>query len=405
MFCYLFYYTGRQTLGFAIPGIEAELGIQKDTIGWMITSLLWSYAFGQAINGNLGDKYGGRSMVSLGAILSCGFNWVVSFGTNISSLIVPWIANGYAQSMAWAPGGRVLTNWWGKNERGRVFGMYLFAAGMSSVLAYVSSLIILDVFELNWRWIFRLPVLLMLVGGIVYYLVVRNNPEDLGFESLEDDPIDNTIDPAREITGGETTHYLVETSQQRYMGVLKNWRFLLACLGIGFQSSARYGLLYWVPVHFLGSDWKDTGSNWISIALPIGMALGAITGGWISDKVFKSVRWKLIVSFMLSAAIVSFTMFFLPKDHWIGIVVLFFCGFFAYGSQSAFWALAPDLLGVKRSGTGVGIMNFCAYLFAGLVNPLIGWVIIVNDQNTAMVFPIVGIACLLTVLIGLLIKR
>ena len=135
------------------------------------------------------------------------------------------------------------------------------------------------------------------------------------------------------------------------------------------------------------------------------MALGAVTGGWISDKVFKSVRWKLIVSFMLPAAIASFTMFFLPKDHWIGVVVLFFCGFFAYGSQSAFWALAPDILGVKRSGTGVGIMNFCAYLFAGLVNPLIGWLIIVNDQNTAMVFPIVGIACLLTVLIGLLIKR
>ena len=74
MLCYLFYYTGRQTLGFAIPGIEAELGIQKDTLGWLITALLWSYAIGQAINGNLGDKYGGRFMVSLGAILSCIFN-------------------------------------------------------------------------------------------------------------------------------------------------------------------------------------------------------------------------------------------------------------------------------------------------------------------------------------------
>jgi len=27
MFCYLFYYTGRQTFGFAIPGIEEELGL------------------------------------------------------------------------------------------------------------------------------------------------------------------------------------------------------------------------------------------------------------------------------------------------------------------------------------------------------------------------------------------
>jgi sugar phosphate permease len=32
-FCYLFYYTGRQTFGFAIPGIQAELGLQKQTLG------------------------------------------------------------------------------------------------------------------------------------------------------------------------------------------------------------------------------------------------------------------------------------------------------------------------------------------------------------------------------------
>ena len=27
MFCYLFFYTGRQTFGFAIPGIQAEFGV------------------------------------------------------------------------------------------------------------------------------------------------------------------------------------------------------------------------------------------------------------------------------------------------------------------------------------------------------------------------------------------
>ena len=33
MFCYLFYYTGRQTFGFAILGIEEELGLSKTTLG------------------------------------------------------------------------------------------------------------------------------------------------------------------------------------------------------------------------------------------------------------------------------------------------------------------------------------------------------------------------------------
>ncbi len=42
MFCYLFFYTGRQTFGFAIPGIREELGISLSTLGWASTCLLWA---------------------------------------------------------------------------------------------------------------------------------------------------------------------------------------------------------------------------------------------------------------------------------------------------------------------------------------------------------------------------
>ena len=58
MFCYLFYYTGRQNFGFAIPGMAEELGLSKISLGWCSTALLWSYAIGQAINGPLADRFG-----------------------------------------------------------------------------------------------------------------------------------------------------------------------------------------------------------------------------------------------------------------------------------------------------------------------------------------------------------
>ena len=89
MFCYLFFYTGRQTFGFAIPGIQAEFGLSKETLGWASTAMLWAYAIGQAINGNLADKFGGRKIMSLGAVLSCAANWVTSFAGGFVSLILP----------------------------------------------------------------------------------------------------------------------------------------------------------------------------------------------------------------------------------------------------------------------------------------------------------------------------
>ena len=134
MFCYLFFYTGRQTFGFAIPGIQAEFGVTKEALGWASAALLWCYAVGQAINGNLGDKFGGRSVMSAGAILSFIMNWATSLSTGIVTLSVFWGINGYFQSMGWAPGSRLLSNWWGRHERGTVYGLYTFAAGIGAVV-------------------------------------------------------------------------------------------------------------------------------------------------------------------------------------------------------------------------------------------------------------------------------
>jgi OPA family glycerol-3-phosphate transporter-like MFS transporter len=399
MFCYLFFYTGRQTFGFAIPGIQEELGISKTTLGWASAVLLWSYAVGQSINGNLGDKFGGRTLMSLGAVLSCGLNWVTSFGQSFLSLTIPWAANGYAQSMGWAPGSRVLSNWWPRSERGKVYGAYLFAAGMSSVLAFTTSILILEC-DLGWRWIFRIPVLLLLVGGITYYVVVRDRPEDLGFKPLkEDEPPTDTPLP-RSSTAEDPTG----SSWQRYQYVLSNPKFLIASVAIGFQSMARYGLLVWVPVHFLGDDWKNSDMKWMSLALPIGMALGAISGGWLSDRVFRGNRCRVISLFLFLAASCSLSMYLLPKGHALGIPMLLLTGFFAYGPQSAFWALCPDLLGRERSGTGTGVMNTFAYVFAGLGEPLIGW-IIESRGETGIVFGVVAVACLTGAIIAPLIRR
>jgi OPA family glycerol-3-phosphate transporter-like MFS transporter len=401
MFCYLFYYTGRQTFGFAIPGIQAELGLDKQTLGWISAAMLWAYAAGQMINGNLGDKFGGRRMMCLGAVTSFLLNWLTSFGVGFKSLAAAWGMNGLAQSMGWAPGSRLVSNWFGAHERGRAFGMYVLAAGLSSVLSFITSLVVLDVLHLDWRWIFRLPVILMLLGGVVVWFIARDRPSDAGFSDRHENEKEGLI----EITS--------ETAWQRYGIALKSGRLLLAGLAIGFQNTVRYGLLIWVPVYFLGKDFKDDPlGKWISIALPIGMALGAVTSGWISDRFCNSRRSGVIASFMLLSAVASMGMYLLPAGHLLGLLVLFLAGFFAYGPQSAFWALAPDLLGRARAGTAVGVMNFFAYAMAGLGEPCIGWMIQHNPfatlpgvESVALVFPLVAISAVCSAVLALLIKR
>ncbi|WP_236779302.1 MFS transporter [Alcaligenes faecalis] len=163
MFCYLFFYTGRQTFGFAIPGLKEEFGFSSAALGW-------------------------------------------------------------------APGSRLLSNWWGVSERGKAYGLYVFAAGCASVLLYVISIVVIDVMHLDWCWIFRLHVLLILMGGIVFYLVACERPEDMGFEPLADTGVANADDQAKSLEGEK------ESSWERYKVVLKNKRLLIAALSLGISE-------------------------------------------------------------------------------------------------------------------------------------------------------------------------
>jgi MFS transporter, OPA family, glycerol-3-phosphate transporter len=399
-FCYLFYYTGRQTFGFAIPGIQKDLGLSKEMLGWVSAAMLWAYAVGQSINGNLGDKFGGRTMMLTGAVLSFAANWATSFASSFVGFLLAWGLNGYFQAMGFAPGSRLLSNWWGHKNRGFVYSFYVGTSGFSSVLAYFLPIVILGGFGLDWRWIFRLSVLLMLFGAIVMFLTVQERPEDLGLARPADER-----SPGEEAQGG---HAAEEASLLRYRAVLSNWRLYAAGLSIGFQNAARYALLVWIPVHFLGPNWKSASSAidpaWITVALPIGMALGASTNSWMSDIVFHSQRYKAIITYMIIAAVIAIAMGFVSHGSLLGIFGLFLCGFFVFGPASSFWALCPDIFGRHLSGTATGVLNFISYACAGLGEPLIGRFM---DQtgDTSVIFPIVAALCICSALSSLLIRR
>jgi MFS transporter, OPA family, glycerol-3-phosphate transporter len=399
MFCYLFFYTGRQAFGFAIPGIQAEFGWTKTTVGTISGIALWSYAIGQMVNGNLADKFGGRRLMALGAILSTTCCIVASFMHSFLGMALALGANGFVQAMGWSAGGRVISNWWSHHERGKSFGFYTLAAGSSSVLVYVTSTLTINAFgKEEWQWLFRLPVLLMLLGGIVFYLLARDTPRDAGItppRSFTHDKDDVAYDAAPGTT-----------SYQRYRTVLGIPRIWLTGVSIGFQNAARYGLLVWVPVYFLGDKWKATDNAiWITVALPVGMAVGALVNGQLSDRLFGSRRDRPIMLFTLLGALSSLLMWVLQPGIGLGIVLLFCCGFFVYGPQSSFWALCPDLAGKAMAGTATGVVNFFAYLFAGAAEPIIGHIMESHGGNAGLIFPIVAVSCTASALVASTIRR
>jgi MFS transporter, OPA family, glycerol-3-phosphate transporter len=404
MICYLFYYTGRQAYGFAIPGIQKEYGIDKAVLGGISGLMLWCYALGQFGMGALADRFSGRRLMAAGAVLSTIANLVVSVVGSVVGIGVAWGANGLFQAMGWSSGSRVVSHWWAKRERGTAFSLYTAAAGMASVVAYVLAVLVVDVWHLDWQWVFRGPVLLMFGGAVVLLVLARERPRDAGFPDDVIELDDPSVRGPAESSDGTTRRTGVFTGYREVLRVPGIW---IAGVSIGFQNAARYALLVWVPVYFISDTGGGTtggGAIWTSVALPVGMAAGALSNGFVSDRLFGSRRAPAITSYMLLATAAAVGMYFVPRGSILGLVLLFVAGFLVYGPQSSFWALCPDLVGARLTATAVGIVDGFAYLFAGVEEPVVGHVLDVSGQ-ASVVFLIVAASCLVSGLVSMAIRQ
>ena len=379
MFCYLFFYTGRHNFGWAAKGMSVELGISYQQIGWISFSMLMGYAIGQLINGNLADRLSPKIMILTGGSLSIICNLFISYANTYGVILVLWTLNGYFQSMAWGSGSKLISNWWDSNERGKAFGFYTMAAGSSSVLTFFMALLLLQQ-EQSWRTLFRYPILFLLFALILFLIIARSHPALKGFILQSDHVLD------------QNTQKL--GWKESYKEVFRNKNFITASCAIGFQSMARYGLIFWVPIHFLGKNYKEsTGNLWLTLFIPIGMAVGAISFGYISDLLFNKNRSKSIRTGMLCSCVIALLIYFIPTPHHVLAAVLMFAsGFFVYGPQANFWTLSPDLLGRKLVGTGIGVMNMFAYVFAAIGEPIFGKIIDYTG-NTSNIFLVVAAIC------------
>jgi OPA family glycerol-3-phosphate transporter-like MFS transporter len=377
--CYLVYYTGRQNLGWAIPGLRAELGLSATEIGWLSAIGLITYGMGQLLSGHVADRLGGRRLVALGALASFVLNWLTSFGGGFWSLALPWALNGYAQSLGFAPASRLIAAWWAPRERGWAFGVFNFAAGFSSVVTFATAALVLA--WLSWRWVFRLPVLLLLGGALVVLLLTRDRPEELDLAAPDSPHPEPAVEPT-----------LPESLLRRLRAAFRSRPFLFASIGFGFGNWARLGLLVWVPAHFVETG-AGASAAWITLALPIGMALGALAAGDVADRYLGGDHPRLIVVAYGLASVVTLGLLFAPPD-WRGLALLFLVGVLVFGPFSSFTALSAELLGSRAVGAGVGFMNGVGYGAAALGDVVTGAVIDATGW-TGAVFAVAAAACVL----------
>ncbi len=377
-FClfYLFIYLGRFNFWPVSPLVQEDLGLTHVEIGLINALLLWGFGLGDICHGRLGEAYGLRLWVLGGAVLTTVLNVVTSFADSVWSFAIPWGLAGFVNAACWSPAISMISQWWPRRDRGMALGILgTFAGGAMLLMWWVSGYV---GSEFGWRAAFRYPPLIITALGVIFYLVARDRPAQVGLpDYIEEDE----VSAAPEAMDSDRLK-----GMGPYRELLSNPRFHLASHVKGLENVVRYGLTTWVPIYYFTQGGHSIESTLlVTFLLPLGYLIAPPVSGIISDRLLHSGRVPMVVvSCVISAVALVAIALAPPANAGMGAFLLLIGG--VSMGLSPISALAVDIAGRHMSGTSAGLLDAHGYAYAGLQAILFSLVLDMSGSPWPVVF-------------------
>lgn len=388
---YASYYLCRVNFAVAQPLILREFpGWSHAQVGGIPSTYALFYAVGQVINGTLCARWGARHMMTAALLIAAATNALFALATTYPQMLALWALNGYAQSAGWSLLVQTLANWTTSARRGTLLGLISTCYTVGNVVSWLLAGMLCE--TLGWRAAFWVPSLILVPVAAVFFLFLRNSPEEAGLPPVRDDVGDPG--PAGAPAGGGAA---AELSLPAILRLTFTNR-VLWILAVGFfcMNAVRYAFMNWsiqYMADFQGRSIKDSALT--AVVIPLVGSVGAIAAGWVSDHWFGRRRAPVcaLMQAGLAAVCVGFT--WVPRGEWVlATVLLGLAGFLIYGpdmlmsgaatvdishpraaSIATGFTMCLGALGSIFSGAGVGWLkdltrgdwNLVFYALAGLV--------------------------------------
>ncbi|MDQ3439536.1 MAG: MFS transporter [Planctomycetota bacterium] len=339
----------------------AKIGIQDDPslrmidaqMAWIDGAYLVAYAIGQFIFGIAGDRMGPRRVVAAGMFVSIlsavamgASTWVVMFG-------VFFLIQGLAQSSGWAPLSKNMSMFFSRPERGMVMGLWCTNYAMGGLIASIIAGWAGD--RWGWRYAFYVPAGGLLLVWLLFLLLQRNRPEDVGLP-----PIEQYHGEPPDVPAVGASAVIEQDGSWKVVGeVLTNRMVLLLSAVYFLLKPTRYAILFWGPKYInskLGSGMTESGA--LSAMFELAGPAAALGGGILSDKLFGTRRVPVCVIclLLLGALLVSFNSFPVTR---LSLGLSFFAiGLLLFAPDTLVAGAASVDFGTKRgASTASGVIN------------------------------------------------
>lgn len=328
-------YADRTAITSVFPLLRSDLGISDVGLAAVGSFFLWSYAFCSPIAGLIADRVSRSRLIAISLAAWSLVTAATGLVTNPSEMFVLRILLGISESFYLPAALGLLADYHPPSTRATALGIHASALTFGMIAGGTATGFLAD--RVGWRPCFFLLGFLGIALAVVAALWLRN-PDSASRDSHQRESLGTTLSAL----AGKPSYGIILA--EAGLIALSTWVFA-----------------NWLPLYFreiYGLSLAAAGFSG-TFAFTAGATLGALTGGYLSDRIAKGhpERRMLILGIFYALAAPFILVFLLrPPAAVLGGAILMHSLLRGLGSVNEM-PLLCELLPPQRRGTAIGLFN------------------------------------------------
>ena len=347
----------RLSMGAVADDLNRELGISGVILGNLTSMTFYSYALMQIPVGIMVDTVGVRKICSIGMAVTAIGSVMFGFSQGILLAYISRFIIGIGTSVIVVSIMKVQAQWFSSRKFSTLSGITSFCGNVGVLLATFPLTYL--VLSIGWRNTFFMLGVITIIIACGIYIIVRDNPEELGFESVHKSESNKNL-------------------KRGILDVIKNkytWSNFIVIFSLVGSTTALLGLWGIPYISQVYSITKQKASWYLSF-ISFGFIIAAPIVGKLSDFLGGEIKKILYVT------TITFTMVWIyilivfdgmpPIKH---LPVLFFILGLCVITHILLFTNVKEVNNMSFSGIATAVVNVGEFIGSALISILIGLVL------------------------------
>lgn len=364
----------RVSLNAVSSDLQEEFKLTASGFAFIASAFPYAYMLMQIPIGVAVDYVGQRKTAGAGVLFLAVGSILFSLAGNARILFLGRLLVGIGSATVFLSLLKVQVNWFYSRQFASIYGGTQAISNIGGILAQTPLVFLVG--EIGWRATYEMVAGICLIIALLIYILVRDRPSDMGLPSIE------SLEGRKDVQ--VSNHHIWRTIKKILLNPLL-YPAIIGCASI-FGSFVTFTGV-WGIKYFVESAYgmtKIAAGNY-SISVTLGMALGSLMIGGLSDYTKKRKPFMVLSSFIGMAAWALIAFIKIPEG------ILLYMVTFMIGCSSAYvlvsMAYTKEINDENYAGIAVSVTNFWAILGTAVLPMVIGMVYDANHYlNTNLIW-------------------